>query len=118
VAGGRPAKVTIKLTTTGRTSGKDREVTLYAYLDGDRFVVVGSWRGDVNDPAWARNLRDNPMASVQHGKTETQVKAREAEGSQRERLWGLVTEAFPLYEAYQKRTERRIPVFVLEPSDG
>jgi deazaflavin-dependent oxidoreductase (nitroreductase family) len=113
-----PAKVTIQLTTTGRKSGRSREVTLYAYPDGDDFVVVGSWGGAARDPAWARNLRDAPKARVRHGKRDVVVKAREVKGSERDRLWDLVTEVFPLYKAYQKKTERVIPLFVLEPSDG
>lgn len=112
----RPSKVTIKLTTTGRKSGKERDVTLYAYPDGDTFVVVGSRGGAARDPAWAINLRDEPKATLRHGKSETAVKAREIKGSQRERLWDLVTEAFPLYKAYQKKTERQIPLFVLTPA--
>ena len=112
----RPPKVTIKLTTTGRKSGKAREVTVYAYPDGDRYVVVGSRGGAARDPAWANNLRDEPKATVRHGKSETTVRAREVNGSQRERLWDLVTEAFPLYKAYQKKTKRRIPLFVLKPT--
>jgi deazaflavin-dependent oxidoreductase (nitroreductase family) len=114
----RPTKITIKLTTTGRQSGKFREVTLYAYPDGDDLVVVGSWGGAARDPAWARNLRDAPTARVRHGKRDVVVTAREAKGSERDRLWDLVTEAFPLYEAYQRKTDRVIPLFVLEPSVG
>ena len=114
----RPTKITVKLTTTGRKSGQPRDVTLYAYPDGESFVVVGSRGGAARDPAWARNLRDNPKATIRHGKSETSVRAHEAEGSRRERLWDLVTEAFPLYGTYQKKTVRRIPVFVLEPTEG
>ena len=102
-----------KLTTTGRKTGQLRSVTLYAYPDGDRVVVVGSRGGAKADPAWALNLRADPRATIRVGKDDRAVRAEEATGNERERLWGLVTEAFPLYATYQRRTERRIPLFVL-----
>jgi deazaflavin-dependent oxidoreductase (nitroreductase family) len=105
----------IKLTTHGRRTGTPREVTLYAYEDGARLIVVGSFGGSPRDPAWAVNLRANPSASVKRGKEETAVQATEAEGAERDRLWRLVSAEFPLYETYQRRTRRRIPIFVLDP---
>ena len=108
--------MTIKLTTNGRRSGRKREVTLYAWPDGDRLVIVGSRGGAAKDPAWVANLRADPRATVKRGREETSVRAREAKGGQRERLWELVTDAFPLYATYQKRTTRTIPLFVLEPA--
>jgi deazaflavin-dependent oxidoreductase (nitroreductase family) len=105
----------IKLTTHGRRSGAQREVTLYAYEDGGRLVVVGSFGGSPRDPAWAVNLRADPSATVKRGKEETAVQATEAEGAERDRLWRLVSAEFPLYETYQRRTRRRIPIFVLDP---
>ena len=108
-------KVTIGLTTRGRRSGQAREVTLYAYEDGDRLVVVGSVGGAARDPAWAHNLRADPRATVRRGMASEEVVATEVDGPERARLWALVTEAFPLYRTYQARTARRIPVFVLTP---
>jgi F420H(2)-dependent quinone reductase len=115
-----PAKrSTIALSTIGRRSGRRRSVTLYAFEDGARLVVVGSRGGAARDPAWAVNLRANPNAHVRRGSSEWDVQAREVEpGDERERLWVLVTEAFPLYDAYQRRTRRLIPLFVLEPLGG
>jgi deazaflavin-dependent oxidoreductase (nitroreductase family) len=112
-----PAKrTTIALSTVGRTSGKRRSATLYAFADGDRLVVVGSRGGAARDPSWAINLRSEPMARVRSGRSEWEVQAREVpQSAERERLWALVTEAFPLYAAYQRRTKRLIPIFVLEP---
>ena len=104
-----------KLTTTGRKTGQARSVTLYAYEDGDRLVVVGSRGGAKADPAWALNLRANPHATIRIGKDDREVRAKEATGRERDRLWRLVTEAFPLYATYQRRTERPIPLFVLQP---
>ena len=108
----------ITLTTTGRLSGTPRSATLYAFADGDRLVIVGSRGGAARNPAWAINLRDEPRARVRVGKVERVVEAREAEpGSERDRLWALVTEAFPMYATYQRRTKRLIPIFVLEPRE-
>ena len=104
----------ITLTTTGRRSGKPRPVTIYAWEDGDDLVVVGSWGGARNDPSWVANLRAEPRATVRHGKNEYAVRAREVRGRTRDRLWRLVVDRFPLYERYQRRTERVIPLFVLE----
>ncbi len=107
----------MQLTTTGNRSGTPREVTLYAYEDDDRLIVVGSWGGAAKDPSWVRNLRTEPRATVRRGRKEHEVRAHEVEGPERERLWKLVTNAFPLYATYQRKTERVIPLFVLEPVD-
>ena len=107
----------IRLTTTGRGSGRPREVSLYAFPDGDRLVITGSWGGAPRDPAWAMNLRAHPDASVRSGRSETFVRAIEATGDERQRLWQLVRERFPMYETFQRRTTRPFPIFVLEPRD-
>jgi F420H(2)-dependent quinone reductase len=107
--------VNAMLTTTGRTSGLARTVTLYAFADDDRLVIVGSRGGADHDPAWAFNLRAHPRATIRTGTVEREVQAREADGPERERLWQLVVDAFPLYRTYQRRTRRTIPLFVLEP---
>jgi deazaflavin-dependent oxidoreductase (nitroreductase family) len=110
----------VKLTTIGRTSGEPREVTLYAWPDGDAdLVLVASQGGKPDDPAWAFNLRDEPTCTIKRGKTTTSYRAREvkATGAARDRLWDLVTAAFPMYRSYQKKTERLIPLFVLTPID-
>jgi F420H(2)-dependent quinone reductase len=89
-------------------------VPLYAWEDGDRLVVVGSRGGAASDPDWARNLRAHPRASVKHGRRVREVSATEVDGSERERLWNLVCDAFPLYASYQRKTKRVIPLFLLE----
>ena len=106
----------IKLTTTGRRSGRLHEVVLYAWPDGDRLVVVGSYGGSPSDPDWASNLRAHPRAAVRRGRDSVEHLAREVEGAERERLWTLVTTNFPLYQSYQSSTDRLIPLFVLEPA--
>jgi len=110
-----PLRRQIKLTTTGRTSAKPREVTLYAFDDGDRLVVVGSRGGAAKDPAWAGNLRSDPRATVRRGREASDVRAHEVSGPDRDRLWELVVTEFPMYATYQRRTKRTIPLFVLEP---
>lgn len=110
--------MTITLTTIGRRTGKARRATLYAFEDGERLVVVGSKGGASRDPAWAHNLRANPRAVLGTERRERSVHATEVDGPDRDRLWALVCEAFPLYATYQRRTTRLIPLFVLDPVDG
>jgi deazaflavin-dependent oxidoreductase (nitroreductase family) len=109
----------VTLTTTGRKTGRPREINLYAWPDGDRLVIVGSRGGSARNPAWVHNLRTEPRATVRRGKQSDEMRAHEVEGgAERERLWQLVTAAFPLYKSYQRRTARTIPLFVLEPVRG
>jgi deazaflavin-dependent oxidoreductase (nitroreductase family) len=107
----------IRLATTGRRSGKPHEVPLYGFEDGDRLVIVGSYGGRAHNPAWVHNLHANQRAVVKRGRQRFNVRAREVDGPERDRLWQLVTKAFPLYETYQRKTKRRIPLFVLETID-
>ena len=105
----------VRVTTTGRRSGDARAVTLYAFEDGERLVIVGSRGGASRDPAWAVNLRHDPHAMVKAGREERAVQATEVDGPERDRLWELVCAEFPLYATYQRRTKRLIPLFLLEP---
>ena len=104
------------LTTTGRKSGEPRTVALQHLTEGDAFVVIASHAGEPVHPAWLLNLRTNPAATVQIGRTRVTVRAREAEGEERARLWARVTRADPGYAVYERRTSRKIPVVVLDPS--
>jgi deazaflavin-dependent oxidoreductase (nitroreductase family) len=108
----------VTLTTTGRLSGEPRTVPLYAWEDADRLVVVGSQGGSPQDPHWARNLRADPRATIKTGRQVLDVRASEVAAAERDRLWSLVVEAFPLYATYQCKTERLIPLFVLETVDA
>ena len=110
-------RLTLTLITTGRRSGRPREVELYAFSDGDRLVIVGSRGGSVRDPVWADNLRAEARATVRRGDETTEVRAREVDGDERDRLWELVCEAYPMYEHFQRKTQRTIPLFVLETGD-
>ena len=105
----------VRLTTTGRRTGEARTVTLYAFETPDgALVITASLGGSARNPAWVHNLRAEPRATVKVGGEERSVVAREAAGEERDRLWSLVTENFPLYATYQRRTKRLIPLFVLE----
>ena len=106
----------VRVTTTGRRSGNAHAVTLYAFDDGERLVIVGSRGGASRDPAWAVNLRHDPNALVKAGREERAVRATEVDGPERDRLWELVCAEFPMYATYQRRTKRTIPLFILEPS--
>jgi deazaflavin-dependent oxidoreductase (nitroreductase family) len=105
------------LVTTGRRTGKRRDIPLYAFVDGARLVVIGSNAGDDREPAWVGNLRAFPEARVTVGREERAVRARETDGAERDRLWSLAARGYPGYDLYATWTHRRIPVFALEPAD-
>jgi len=102
------------LTTTGRASGQERTTPLIFRADGDRWVVVASKGGAPDHPDWYKNLQAHPDATIQVRSEEIPVQARAAEGAERERLWPLMAEAWPPYDEYQQKTDREIPVVVLE----
>ncbi len=106
------------LTTTGRRSGEPRSVAL-SYLDhGDGYAVVASNAGDDRPPAWWLNLEADPAATVEIRGARRAVRARRADGAEHDELWGRVVAANADFAAYRDRTERVIPVVVLEPQDG
>ena len=84
---------------------------------GESYVVIASYLGEPRHPSWWFNLRANPRAEIQVGNRRIAVTAREAEGEERDRLWNDIVGRQPDYAAYQSRTQRRIPVVVLEPVD-
>lgn len=102
------------LTTTGRRSGLPRTLPLIFATDGDRLVLVASHGGAPVHPAWYRNLMADPRAEVQVKGERWAVTARTAEGGERARLWALMTVDWPNYDEYTTRTDRVIPVVVLE----
>ncbi len=109
----------IVLTTTGARSGERRSATLYAWEDGDALVIVGSMGGAPHHPAWVHNLRAEPQAKVAVAKETIRVTAREiVDVDERARLWRLVVDRFKLYETYQRKTDRQIPLFVLDRTVG
>jgi F420H(2)-dependent quinone reductase len=99
----------------GAKSGKHRTTPL-AYLgDGEDLVLVASKGGSPRHPAWFHNLRANPGTTVQVGSGRRAVRARVATAEQRARLWPKVVQMYPGYRHYQRRTEREIPLVILEP---
>jgi deazaflavin-dependent oxidoreductase (nitroreductase family) len=102
------------LTTTGHKSGQERTTPLIHRTDGDRWVVVASKGGAPDHPGWYKNLQADPEATVQVRGEVIPVRASTAQDSERERLWKLMTEVWPDYDEYQKKTDRKIPIVVFE----
>jgi deazaflavin-dependent oxidoreductase (nitroreductase family) len=122
VSGGRlgweAAKMPVlELTTTGRKSGQPRSVMLTSPVqEGTTIVVVASRGGDDHHPAWFLNLRDNPDVEVAFkGAPKRPMRARIADADERARLWPRVTADHKNYAGYQTKTEREIPLVLLEP---
>lgn len=106
----------ILVTTTGRKSGEPRTVPLGAVRQGTSWILIASNAGKPSMPAWAGNLRADPTTRVEHHGVTTAMRAHEATGDEWTRLWAVVTAAYPGYDVYRARTDRPIPLFVLEPA--
>jgi deazaflavin-dependent oxidoreductase (nitroreductase family) len=102
------------LTTTGRSSGQERTTPLIHRVDGGRWVIVASKGGAPEHPGWFQNLVAEPEAEIQVHDERIPVRMSVAEGEERARLWSLMSEDWPAYDDYQKKTDREIPVVVLE----
>jgi deazaflavin-dependent oxidoreductase (nitroreductase family) len=111
--GGMPS---LELTTVGRKSGRPRSVMLTSPVrEGEAYVVVASRGGDDVHPAWFLNLRDNPAVEVRVvGQPRRSMQARVATAEERARLWPVITKRYRNYAGYQKRTEREIPLVLLD----
>jgi deazaflavin-dependent oxidoreductase (nitroreductase family) len=107
----------LELTTTGRKTGRSHTVVLTSPVrDGDAIVVVASRGGDNHHPAWFLNLRDNPAVDVAIGREpKRSMRARVADPDERARLWPQVVARYKGYGDYQTRTDREIPLVLLEP---
>ena len=115
VAGTMGKAPVLLLTTTGRKSGQPRtNPLLYAPAGDNAYMVIASKGGADQHPLWYRNLQANPLAAVTVGRKTQQVRARDAEGEERERLWRSLADLYPGYDKYAEKTSRRIPVVVLE----
>jgi deazaflavin-dependent oxidoreductase (nitroreductase family) len=99
----------------GAKSGKRYTTPLLYGEDGDNLVLVASKGGAVRDPAWYGNLMAHPDTTVQVGRQRRRVRARTASAEEKPRLWATMLEHWPGYDGYQKKTDREIPVVVLEP---
>lgn len=103
----------------GARSGVRRTAPLVFCRDGEAVAVVASKAGLPNNPAWYHNLRAHPDTTVQVGGERRAVRARVAEGEERERLWERFVDCFPEYERYRERAAPRlIPIVVLDPAGG
>jgi deazaflavin-dependent oxidoreductase (nitroreductase family) len=112
--GGRMGRAPVLLlTVAGRRTGKLRTTPLLYGRAGDDLVVIASVGGAPKHPAWYLNLRE-AEGEVLIGRDRLRVRARDAEGEERERLWAEMVALYPPYAEYQTRTARRIPVVVLE----
>ncbi len=105
------------LTTTGRRTGAARTTVLTSPVqDGDRVVLVASYGGDRRHPAWFLNLREHPDVRLRTGTMDRLMRARIAAPEERAELWPRIVAAYSGYGRYQERTDREIPVVVLEPA--
>jgi deazaflavin-dependent oxidoreductase (nitroreductase family) len=102
------------LTTIGRKTGRPGTTPLIYARDGDDYVIVASQGGAPQHPGWYRNLVKTPEVEVQVEDDVFMARARTPEGAERERLWAKANEIWPHYAEYQQRTDRTIPVVVLE----
>ncbi len=103
------------LTTTGRKSGEKLIFPLFYGQTGDSYIIVASKGGAPDHPGWYKNLLANPEVEVQVGTKKLKAKARTTHGEERARLWKQALQFWPPYADYEKKTEREIPVVVLDP---
>lgn len=106
---------TLLLSVKGRKSGLWRRTALIYGRDGANYIVVASKGGSPTHPIWYLNLLANPDAEIQVGAQTFRVRAHVAEGEERAKLWQTMSAIWPDYNNYQKKTDRQIPVIVLEP---
>jgi deazaflavin-dependent oxidoreductase (nitroreductase family) len=109
-------KPVVILTTLGRRSGKVRKAALMRVEHDGTYAVVASMGGAPKHPVWYLNLIASPKVTLQDGPKVYEMSAREVHGDEKARWWALSVEAWPPYEEYQARTDRQIPVVVLEPT--
>ncbi len=108
-------KPIIVLTTVGAKTGGLRKTALMRVEHEGRYAVVASKGGAPEPPAWYWNIVKNPHVQLQDGDTLRDYTAHEAEGAERDEWWARAVQAWPDYDEYQKKTDRRIALFVLEP---
>ena len=103
------------MTTTGAKSHELRTVPLVAFPHGEGWIVAAAAGGDYS-PGWYHNMVTNPDVIVERDASKDRMVAREAVGPEREALWRRIIEEEPAYSSFQEKTERVIPVMVLEPA--
>lgn len=105
----------IVLWTRGRKSGAVRKTPLMRVNDGDQYAVIASQGGAPDHPVWYLNLAEDPHVSLQDGAGVKDYTARVVAGGERDEWWKKATAVWPDYDAYQQKTQRQIPVVVLDP---
>ncbi|MDX3106691.1 nitroreductase family deazaflavin-dependent oxidoreductase [Nonomuraea angiospora] len=108
----------ILLTTLGAKSSKIRKTPLMRVEHEGRYAVVASQGGAPQHPVWYFNIKAHPLVELQDGPAKQDMKAREVTGAEKAEWWERAVAAYPPYADYQKKTDREIPVFVLEPLDS
>lgn len=109
-------KPTVILTTRGRRSGKVRKTPLMRVEHDGAYAVVASMGGAPKHPVWYLNLLASPAVELQDGPRVYEMRARDVHGDEKTRWWARAVDAWPAYADYQARTDRVIPVVVLEPA--
>jgi len=107
----------LKLTTTGRKSGKQRSTHLIYIRDGSAYVVTASNGGRQRHPGWFYNARSNPQVTIQVQDTQLSAVAEVAGPEKRKELWARLLSIAPFYAGYEKRASREIPMVILRPVD-
>lgn len=105
----------IVVTSVGHDSGKLRKNPVMRVEHDGSYAAVASKGGAPEHPTWYRNLVEHPLVEVQDGPHKGDYTAREISGEERAEWWERAVAAFPNYAEYQEKTDRQIPVFVLEP---
>lgn len=105
----------IVLTTLGAKSGKIRKTPLMRVEHDGKYAVVASQGGAPKHPVWYFNVKSEPHVELQDGQTRQDMTAREVTGAEKAEWWERAVAAYPPYADYQEKTDRQIPVFVLEP---
>ncbi len=106
------------LTTVGARSGKLRKTPLMRVEHDGTYAVVASLGGAPKHPVWYHNIRNHQHVELQDGPVKQDMTAREVVGEEKELWWERAVEAWPDYAEYQKKTDRQIPLIVLEPMTG
>ncbi|MEU9553928.1 nitroreductase family deazaflavin-dependent oxidoreductase [Streptomyces fumanus] len=107
----------VVLTTRGTRSGKLRKTPLMRVEHEGRYAVVASYGGAPKHPVWYYNVTSDPHVELQDGPVKRDMTAREVTGREKAEWWERAVAAFPPYADYQEKTDRAIPVFVLEPAE-
>lgn len=105
----------VLITMTGAKTGKKRLVPLMRVENDGRYAIIASKGGAPEHPTWYRNVTANPTVTLQDGTFVGTFKAHEVDGAERSAWWDRAVATYPPYTEYQEKTQRRIPVIVLEP---